>query len=186
MQRPLIVLNGVSSVGNTADGPDLPNSSTDAWMVLGIDLRGTSIPEQLGSDLRRTQIHSVGQYDFGGENLRVEAAWLRRAATVASSGVGVTLDEAFLEGGAAQMGRRIAIEGLDGMWIGILCDMIATSRRVRACEDRTIGPAAAPFALVHDGVSFDLTTDTTTTDPLSVAIEIRLAINQLAEDTSPI
>ncbi len=75
-------------------------------------------------------------------------------------------------GAATQRRWRRALDGLAVLWVGVCCDGPVAAARETARGDRVGGMAASQADLVHHGVRYDLTVDTTRTETLACAREI--------------
>jgi chloramphenicol 3-O phosphotransferase len=79
------------------------------------------------------------------------------------------VDEVFLGGPASQDRWRDALEASQVLWVGVQCDSAVAEGREIARGDRVAGMAASQADLVHRGVYYDLTVDTTRTEALECA-----------------
>jgi chloramphenicol 3-O phosphotransferase len=55
------------------------------------------------------------------------------------------------------------------LWVGVHCDAEVAAGREFARGDRVVGGAATQASSVHEGVSYDLEIDTTSTESLECA-----------------
>ena len=78
------------------------------------------------------------------------------------------VDEVFLGGAASQARLRVALDGLEVLWVGVRCDRVVAANREATRGDRT-GMAESQADLVHNGVVYDLEVDTTATAAIDCA-----------------
>lgn len=80
---------------------------------------------------------------------------------MARCGTGVIVDEVFVGGGRSQQRLRAALSGSDVLWVGVHCSGQVAAARERGRPDRIPGMAESQAEVVHHGVDYDLTVDTT-------------------------
>jgi chloramphenicol 3-O phosphotransferase len=98
----------------------------------------------------------------------------RAWASYREGGIDQVVDHAIFE---EQM-RLDALEGLThGFWVGVMCDMDELVRREAQRGDRPIGFASGTSAAVHEGMTYDLVVDSTSTPSEQLALEIFDAVN---------
>jgi chloramphenicol 3-O phosphotransferase len=103
---------------------------------------------------------------------RAESAWRNGMAVIATAGIGVILDDVFLDGGESQVRLAASIQGLTAVWVGVRCEPeVAEARELRR-GDRVQGQARDQALRVHEGVRYDLVVDTTMRSPNACAREI--------------
>ncbi len=162
------MLNGGSSSGKSQILRCLQDVLPDPWLAAAID----SLVDALPASLRTSDgidIADDGTVSVGSAFRELEAAWMAGMAAMARAGAHLIVDDVFLGGAASQERWRVALDGLDVLWVGVRCDpLVATAREV-ARGDRPIGMAAQQASLVHDGVVYDLEVDTTGTGALECA-----------------
>jgi chloramphenicol 3-O phosphotransferase len=93
-------------------------------------------------------------------------------AAIARAGIGVILDEVFLDGGESQARLHESIRDLLVVWIGIRCDPDVAQARELVRGDRNPGMALDQSVRVHQGVHYDFVVDTTTRSPEECADDI--------------
>ena len=59
----------------------------------------------------------------------LEDAWYQGLASMARHGMPLILDEVLLAGGVGQQRLRVALEGLDVLWVGVRCDPAVAAAR---------------------------------------------------------
>jgi chloramphenicol 3-O phosphotransferase len=168
----VIVLNGVSSAGKSSIARSLQAALTTTWLVLGVDDLIRAMPNEGLEDGSLLRIGDTGQVDVGPGWRHLESSWHLGIAAMASSGTGVILDEVFLGGSKSQVRLRGALVGLDVLWVGVKCNPDVARAREALRPDRVAGMADAQAAVVHEGVAYDITVDTSRASPDSCAAEI--------------
>ncbi len=97
------------------------------------------------------------------------------------AGVRVIIDDVFLGGAATQQRWQRVLDGLDVLWVGVMCDSAIAAERERSRGDRIEGMAVAQAKVVHEGVVYDLRVDTTRTESLDCAKIIADHVRQPGE-----
>ena len=103
-------------------------------------------------------------------------AFHRSVAAMAYCGLGVIVDDVLCEPWFlpdwldATTGRTV-------FFVGVHCELAEAERREVARGDRQVGQVRSQFAEVHAHGDYDLTVDTTCTDPRQCAEQIRAALN---------
>lgn len=172
MSTQVIVLNGVSSAGKSSIGRSLQASLTTPWLLLGIDDLIRAMPNQGLEDGSLLHIGETGQVDVRPGWRELETSWYVGIAAIAANGTGVIVDEVFLGGGRSQDRLRAAFDGLRVLWVGVRCDTDVARAREVLRADRVQGMAESQAAVVHEGVVYDMTVDTSQASPESCAAEI--------------
>jgi chloramphenicol 3-O phosphotransferase len=164
----VIVLNGGSSAGKSSIARCLQSTLPEPWLTLGVDTLIQAMPRSMQGSGSGIQFAPDGKILVGDEFRRLEAAWYRGIAAIASAETGVIVDEVFLGGAASQERLRVALAGLEVLWVGVHCDRAVTADREATRGDRT-GMAEPQADLVHHGVLYDLEVDTTSTAAIDCA-----------------
>jgi chloramphenicol 3-O phosphotransferase len=166
----VIVLNGGSSSGKSSLARSLQELLDKPWVTLGVDdLLAALTPSLVGEAPPRPGQPPLLAYGADGtvyveSSYRpVEAAWRAGLAATAKAGLGVILDEVFLDGGAGQQRLAYALDGLSVLWVGVRCNPAVAAEREHARLDRIAGMAASQATAVHEGVRYDIVVDTTNT-----------------------
>jgi chloramphenicol 3-O phosphotransferase len=141
-------------------------------LLLGIDDLIRAMPNEGLEDGSLLQIRETGEVQLGPGWLDVEASWYIGIAAVVASGTGVIVDDVFLSGGKSQARLRAAFRGLGVLWVGVECDREIARAREALRSDRVPGMAEFQAAVVHEGVVYDMTVDTSHVSPESCAAEI--------------
>jgi chloramphenicol 3-O phosphotransferase len=168
----VIVLNGTSSAGKTSIARSLQSMLTTPWLLLGIDDLIRAMPDRGIEDGSLLHIGETGQVEVGPEWRDLEASWYVGVAGIAASGIGVIVDEVFLDGGRNQERLRTVFGRLSVLWVGVMCDREVARAREALRPDRVAGMAESQAAVVHEGVAYDLIVDTSHTSSESCAARI--------------
>jgi len=170
----VIVLNGGSSSGKSSLAPYLQRGLPGIWLVLGVDdlIRALSFGPSDTSAGGSLNIRPDGSIAVGDRFRRAEAAWRNGMAAIASAGIGVILDEVFLDGGDSQARLAESIRSLAVVWVGVRCDPEVAAAREIQRGDRVHGMARNQALRVHEGVRYDFVVDTTRRDPCACASDI--------------
>ena len=135
--KPVIVLNGGSSLGKTSIARCLQRLLGPTWMTLGVDDLIRALPggdevddlirahrdddERVGTD-GSIQVGPDGSVSVGDDFRRAEASWYAGLAAIGRCGTGLILDEVFLGGRSSQERLASALAGLPVVWAGVRCD----------------------------------------------------------------
>jgi chloramphenicol 3-O phosphotransferase len=168
----IIVLNGTSSSGKTTLARTLQGMLPTPWLLLGIDDLIRAMPNEGLEDGSLLHIEETGRVDVGPGWLDLETSWYIGVAAIVARGTGVIVDEVFLGGRRSQVRLRRAFDGFDVLWVGVTCDLPIARAREAQRQDRVPGMAELQAAIVHSGVDYDLTVDTSHASPESCATAI--------------
>jgi chloramphenicol 3-O phosphotransferase len=168
----VVLLNGVSSSGKTTIARSLQKALVTPWLLLGVDDLIRAMPNEGLEDGSLLHIGKTGQVDVGPGWQKLEVSWYIGVAAIAASGTGVIVDEVFLGGRKSQDRLRAALGDLGVLWVGVECDHDVARAREALRPDRVPGMAEAQAAVVHEGVLYDLTVNTSHTSPESCAATI--------------
>jgi chloramphenicol 3-O phosphotransferase len=180
MGTQVIVLNGVSSSGKTTLARSLQAIFAASWLLLGIDDLIRAMPNQGLEDGSLLHIGENGRVHLGPGWRDLEASWYRGVAAIVASGPGVIFDEVFLDGRKTQERLRESFGGLGVLWVGVKCDREIARAREALRPDRIPGMAESQAALVHEGVVYDMTVDTSHASPESCAAEVLSRMSTMA------
>ena len=168
----VIVLNGASSSGKTSIARCLQGLVRTPWLLLGIDDLIRAVPDQGIEDGTLLHIGRDGLVEVGPGWRSLEASWYAGIATIATCGTGVIVDEVFLDGGRGQERLRSALRGRRVLWVGVTCGRDVGRAREARRPDRVAGQFESQAAVVHEGVAYDLTVDTSHSSSESCATTI--------------
>ncbi|GIE98765.1 chloramphenicol phosphotransferase CPT [Paractinoplanes rishiriensis] len=165
----VIVLNGASSSGKSGIARCLQAVLPDPWLSTGVDRLIESMPAAMQSTVAGITFTPDGGVEVGESFDRLQCAWMEGVAATARAGAKLIIDDVFLGGAHTQQRWRRVLDGLDVLWVGVQCDPDAATAREVARGDRVPGMAATQAGVVHEGVDYDLTVDTTHTEALTCA-----------------
>jgi len=165
----IVVLNGGSSAGKTSIARCLQSLLPEPWLAVGVDTFVDAMPARLLGSRSGIEVTSDGRITVGPAARRLREAWTLGVAAMARAGVGVILDEVFLDGAAGQDRWRTVLEGLNVLWVGVRCDPAVAAAREAARGDRNPGMAVTQASLVHSGVIYDMEVDTSATEAMDCA-----------------
>jgi chloramphenicol 3-O phosphotransferase len=164
----VIVLNGGSSSGKSSIARCLQSMLPEPWLTVGVDTLIRAMPRSMQGSDSGIRFAPDGQVLVGNGFRELEAAWYRGIAAVAGADTPVIVDEVFLGGAASQDRLRVALDGLEVLWVGVRCAGAVAADREATRGDRA-GMAESQADLVHSGVVYDLEVDTTATAAIDCA-----------------
>ena len=168
----VIVLNGVSSSGKTTIARSLQTMLKTPWLLVGIDDLIRAMPNEGLQDGSLLHIGETGQVSVGPGWRELEASWHVGVAAMVANGTSVIVDEVFLGGRESQERLEGAFGGLGVLWVGVMCDREVARAREALRPDRVPGMAESQASVVHEGVLYDMTVDTSNASPESCAAMI--------------
>lgn len=169
MRTQVIVLNGSSSSGKTTIARCLKAILPTPWMSLSIDDLLHSLPPSLMDSDAGVAFGEHGEVTIGEGFREIAAAWMAGIAAMARAGARIIYDDVFLSGAESQARLRAHLQGLSVLWVGVHCDAQVAADREIARGDRVVGGASSQATRVHEGVSYNLEVDTTSTESLECA-----------------
>ena len=169
MTTQVIILNGGSSSGKSTIARRLQAVLPQPWLTFSIDDFVNALPEKMLAADSGIQFDADGAVTVGADFRTLEAAWMAGIAATARAGANVIIDDVFLSGATSQHRWEQALGDLDVLWVGVHCDAAVAARREQQRGNRTVGMAAQQADVVHQGVRYDLSVDTTATDPADCA-----------------
>jgi chloramphenicol 3-O phosphotransferase len=159
--RTVIVLNGASSSGKSSIAQALQGLLPDPYLSFGVDTLVDALPVAMADDGTGITIAADGTVSVGPGFRRLEHAWFAGLNAMALDGVGIIIDEVFLDGGEGQRRVRDSLSGRDVLWVGVHCDVDVAVAREALRPDRPVGMARSQAVVVHEGMHYDLDVDTT-------------------------
>jgi chloramphenicol 3-O phosphotransferase len=177
----VIVLNGSSSSGKTTIARCLRAILPTPWISLSIDDLLRALPPSLMDSDAGIAFGEHGEITIGegfreitiGEGFReITSGWLAGLAAMARAGTRIIYDDVFLSGAESQARLRKHLVDVPTFWVGVYCDAEVAAAREIARGDRVVGGAASQSTKVHDGVTYDLEVDTTSTESMDCACTI--------------
>lgn len=184
----VVVLNGTSSSGKSTLAKALQAALPEPALVIGIDTFVFALPMRyLDQPLWSEVFRYVRDDGVSDGPFRIETGPLgeelvsgmhRTVAAIATAGLDVIVDHVLLESAWLDECRRLWAD-LDWWLVGVRCPLAVVEERERDRRDRTLGQAAAQFAVVHDhGVPYDVEVDTSELSPESAAVRIVAALGE--------
>jgi len=172
MSTAVIVLNGGSSSGKSTIARRLQVILPRPWLLFGVDDLVAAIPQHGIEDGSLLRFKEDGEVQVGPGWRELEASWYTGIAAIAASGSSIILDEVFLDGARGQERLRMVLGNLEVLWVGVQCDGKVAAAREALRSDRVPGMAESQAAVVHEGVVYDVTVDTSHTSPETCAAKI--------------
>ncbi|HEY5659656.1 MAG TPA: AAA family ATPase [Gaiellaceae bacterium] len=159
----VVLLHGTSSSGKTTVARAVQRLSDDPWVRLGIDAFWNAIDDRWmehGSRAAEGFAWTDDATIVPGPVGQQLAAGMRAAlGAFARSGNDVLVDDVFID--AAWLdGWRRELDGLDWLLVGVMAPTDVLHERERARGDRILGEARAQADVIHRGIEYDLTVDT--------------------------
>ncbi|TYS86105.1 phosphotransferase-like protein [Rossellomorea aquimaris] len=161
----IIILNGGSSSGKTTIAKCLQNTSTASWLRFSIDDLIEAMPDAMLKKDSGIKLDEDGSVRPGTEFRALESAWRHGLGEMARRGARIIIDDVFLSGIEARKRWEISLDGLQVLWVGVMCDPTVAAVREREREDRIEGMAVSQAAAVHEGMQYDISVDTSKTSP---------------------
>jgi chloramphenicol 3-O phosphotransferase len=170
----VIVLNGGSSSGKTSLAPYIQQQLPGIWLVLGVDdlIRALSFGPSDTTAGHSLDFKPDGSISVSEKFRQAESAWRAGVAAMASRGIGVIVDDVFLDGRDSQAHLSEAIGTLTVVWVGVRCAAEVAASREAQRGDRMHGLALDQAIRVHEGVRYDMVVDTTMRKPEECARDI--------------
>lgn len=188
----IILLNGTSSSGKSTLATALQAALPDPWLVIGIDTFVFALPNRYLVQPGWSEVFRYVRPDGASDGpFRIETGPLgealiggmhRSVASLAADGLSVIVDHVLLEDAWLADCRR-CWAGIDWLLVGVRCPLEVVEARERERRDRTIGQAAAQFAVVHEGRDYDVEVDTSVLDAPTAAARVIDALDRRAGPT---
>lgn len=169
MNTQVIVLNGSSSSGKTTIARCLKTILPVPWISLSIDNLLSALPPSLMDSDGGITFGEHGEIAIGKGFREIASAWMAGVGAMARAGGRIIYDDVFLSGGESQERLRKHLVDLTVLWVGVRCDAGVVAGREIARGDRIVGGAASQSIKVHEGVTYDVEVDTTSTESLECA-----------------
>ena len=175
----VVLLHGTSSSGKTTVARALQRLSDEPWVLLGIDVFWNAIDERWmehGTHARDGFLWTEDARIEPGPTGRKLAAGMRAAVSaLARAGNDVLADDVFIDPRWLD-GWQTELAGLEWLLVGVLAPPEVLEERERARGNRITGEALAQVDVVHRGVEYDLTVDTSNQSPDDCAHAILAAL----------
>lgn len=179
----IVILNGVGSVGKSSTAKALQVIASGPFLRVSMDSFFEMLPEGMighpeGVVFETTERDGVSSVAIRtGPVMQRAMRGMRHAiAAMARQGNDLIVDDVMLGHGEGQEYRDL-LAYFDLRFVGLFAPLDVLEARERQRGDRLIGLARWQFDRVHDGLSYDLEIDTTTTSPLDCAHRIKAAFN---------
>ena len=187
MTSKVIILNGSSSSGKSTLASAIQQCSDVPFQHISLDqfrdglpmaMRGLNAPEDsMGArGLNVVPEHSPAgprtHIRFGNHGKRVLEGMRRCVGVFADMGLNVVVDDLFFEPEFLEQYRQL-LDPATTWLVGVYCDAAELQRRESTRIGRFPGTALAHLEQLHaHGVTYDLTIDTTASDPLENAAAV--------------
>jgi chloramphenicol 3-O phosphotransferase len=175
----VVLLHGASSSGKTTVARAVQRISDEPWLRLGIDAFWSAIDERWMEHGSRAAEGCFWLEDgriVPGPICQRLAAGMRAAlGALARAGNDVLVDDVFIDP-AWLDGWREELAGLEWLLVGVLAPLEVLEERETARGNRIAGEARAQFDVIHRGIDYELTVDTSTQSPEDCARAILAAI----------
>ncbi len=179
MSGRVVLLHGTSSSGKTTVARAVQRLSDEPWLRLGIDAFWNAIDERWMEHGSRAADGFLWQEDAtivpGPVGQRVARGMRAAIAACARCGNDVLVDDVFVDRGWLD-DWRTELAGLDWILVGVLAPLPVLEEREHARGNRISGEARAQVDVVHAGVEYDLTVDTSAQSPDDCASAILAAL----------
>ncbi|MBG0565943.1 chloramphenicol phosphotransferase CPT family protein [Actinoplanes aureus] len=185
---PVVFLNGASSAGKTSIGAALQKAADQPFLLLGLDTLFAMVPPRWAGGPRGELRHLGFAYDelpaddghpmvritYGPAGWRMMAGFHRAVAELVRAGNPVVVDEMLLDGRVRDDWRAV-LAPWQPCYVGVYC---ADAELARREQTRRNPPGLARWSArhAHHGMRYDLTVDTTATDPQAAATQILNAL----------
>jgi chloramphenicol 3-O phosphotransferase len=184
----VVVINGTSSSGKTELARAIQARSCDPWILAGIDAFWNMIPAAwlepsghnemgLSFDFEDHAGMTVVRTHCGPVIHRVAVGMRQCVAALASAGCDVVCDDAFLDP-SWPTAWAATLTGVDAWLIGLHCAPGILDAREAKRGDRLAGQARGQADVVHNGIPYDLTCDSSVNSPDAMAAVVLDAISR--------
>jgi chloramphenicol 3-O phosphotransferase len=175
----VVLLHGTSSSGKTTVARAVQKLSDDPWVRLGIDTFWTSIDERWMEHGSRAAEGFAWTDDAtivpGPVGQRLAAGMRAAVGAFARAGNDVLVDDVFIDPGWLD-GWRTELADVELFLVGVMARAHILEERERARGNRIVGEARAQVDVIHRGIEYDLTVDTSRQSPEECAGEILAAL----------
>jgi chloramphenicol 3-O phosphotransferase len=175
----VVLLHGTSSSGKTTVARAVQRLSDEPWICFGIDVLWNAIDERwmehgpfAADGLHWLEDASIKPGPMG---QRLAAGMRAAAAAFARAGNDVLVDDVFVDPTWLD-GWRGELAGLDWLLVGVVAPLHVLEERERARGNRIAGEARAQIEVLHRGIEYDLTVDTSRQSPEECARAILAAL----------
>lgn len=171
----LIVLNGASSAGKSSVVKEMQKLWPRPLYAVGVDTIITGWPgvfylDHDESDPMRDSealrvVAGLGPAPswvpkLSGTFLAISRHALKSWANMSQDGIDVVIDHCIVDPTERDQAQRLLV---GAYWVGVMCDVEELVRRESDRGDRYVGFASGTYAVVHQGMNYDMVVDTTST-----------------------
>lgn len=176
-----MLLHGTSSSGKTTVARAVQRRSDEPWVLLGIDAFWNAIDERWmehGPHARDGFLWTEDARILPGPIGQRLATGMRAAVSaLARAGNDVLVDDVFIDPDWLD-GWRAELADLEWLLVGVLAPVHMLEEREKARGNRLAGEARAQADVVHRGIEYDLTVETSRQSPDECARAILAALSQ--------
>jgi chloramphenicol 3-O phosphotransferase len=173
------LLHGASSSGKTTVARAVQRLADDPWVRLGIDAFWNAIDERWMEHGPRAAEGFAWMTDAvivpGPVGQRLAAGMRAAVAAVARADNDVLVDDVFIDPGWLDAWRA-ELAGLEWLLVGVVAPPHVLEERERARGNRIAAEARAQVDVIHRGIEYDLTVDTSRESPEECARAILAAL----------
>jgi chloramphenicol 3-O phosphotransferase len=175
----VVLLHGTSSSGKTTVARAVQKLSSDPWVCLGIDTFWNAIDERWMEHGSHAADGFAWMDDAtivpGPVGQRLAAGMRAALGAFARAGNDLLVDDVFIDP-AWLDGWRSELAGVDVLLVGVMAPTHILEERERARGNRIVGEAGAQAEVIHRGIEYDLTVDTSRQSPEDCARSILAAL----------
>jgi chloramphenicol 3-O phosphotransferase len=175
----VVLLHGTSSSGKTTVARAVQKLSDDPWVRLGIDAFWNAIDERWMEHGPRASEGFLWRNDAtivpGAVGQRLAAGMRAALAAFARADNDVLVDDVFIDPAWLE-GWRTELADIDLLLVGVVAPLHVLEEREASRGNRIPGEARAQVELIHHGIDYDLTVDTSRQSPEECARSILAAL----------
>lgn len=177
----IIVLNGVGSVGKSSIARALQDIATQPFLHVSMDSFLDMLPAAYWNHPDGFTFETLHETDgpavaikTGIVGERTMRGMRRAMAALASEGNNLIIDDVMT--GSSVNDYKSVLAGFAVSYVGVFAPLAILEERERQRDDRMIGLARWQYDRVHQGVTYDLTLDTSRETPAECAARIKDAL----------
>jgi chloramphenicol 3-O phosphotransferase len=178
--RPVVLLHGTSSSGKTTVARAIQGLSEEPWLYLGIDAFWGAIDERWMEHGPRASEGFAWMEDStivaGPVGQRLAAGMRGAVAAVARAGNDLLVDDVFIDPSWLDAWRR-ELAGLRWLLVGVMAPIEVLEQRESARGNRIAGEARSQVDVIHIGIDYDVSVDTSRQSPEQCARAILAALS---------
>ena len=177
----VVLFHGTSSSGKTTVARAVQRLSDEPWVHLGIDSFWNAIDERWMEHGPRAAEGFLWLEDAtivpGPVGQRLAKGMRAALAAFARAGNDVLVDDVFIDSAWLDEWRDELID-VESLLVGVLAPAHVLEERERARRNRIAGEARAQIGVIHRGIEYDLTVDTSRQSPEECAQSILAALRR--------